>query len=151
PAAAIAHAGEHAWLMATEMRALDIDLSFAPVLDLKRGNRAIGDRAFHVDPEPVSALGLAYMRGMRSAGMAATIKHFPGHGSVLEDTHFDRAADRRALDELRRADLVPFADAIAAGAEAVMMAHVAYPLVDTHEAGYSKRWIEEILRGELQF
>jgi beta-N-acetylhexosaminidase len=133
------------------MRALDIDLSFAPVVDLKRGNRAIGERAFHAEPAPVSALGLAYLRGMRLAGMAATIKHFPGHGSVLEDTHFDNAADLRSLDELRRSDLIPFGDAIAAGAEAVMMAHVAYPNVDAHPAGYSRVWIEDILRAEYGF
>lgn len=151
PQKALAIAEEHAWLMATEMRALDIDLSFAPVIDLQRGNRAIGVRAFHADPAAVSALGLAYLRGMRMAGMAATIKHFPGHGSVLEDTHFDSAADPRSLDELRRSDLVPFADAIAAGAEAVMMAHVAYPGVDAHPAGYSHVWIGDILRGEYGF
>jgi len=148
---ALAIAEEHAWLMATEMRALDIDLSFAPVIDLKRGNRAIGERAFHTDPAAVSALGLAYLRGMRLAGMAATIKHFPGHGSVLEDTHFDSAADPRTLEELRASDLLPFADAIAAGAEAVMMAYVGYPLVDAHPAGYSRIWIDNILRGEYGF
>jgi beta-N-acetylhexosaminidase len=151
PQQAVAIAEEHAWLMATEMRALDIDLSFAPVVDLKRGNLAIGERAFHVDPAAVSALGLAYLRGMRLAGMAATIKHFPGHGSVLEDTHFDEAADPRTLEELRATDLLPFADAIAAGAEAVMMAYVAYPRVDAHPAGYSRVWIEDILRGEYGF
>ena len=151
PRHAIAIAEEHAWLMATEMRALDIDLSFAPVVDLKRGNLAIGERAFHTDPAAVSALGLAYLRGMRLAGMAATIKHFPGHGSVLEDTHFDAAADMRTLDELRATDLLPFADAINAGAEAVMMAYVAYPRIDAHPAGYSRIWIEDILRGEYGF
>src|SRR5678815_88622 len=150
-AQAIALAEEHAWLMATEMRALDIDLSFAPVLDLKRGNRAIGERAFHADPAVVSALGLAYLRGMRLAGMAATIKHFPGHGSVLEDTHFDRATDTRTLDVLRANDLMPFADAIGAGAEAIMMAHVAYPCVDKNPAGYSRVWIEDILRDDYGF
>jgi beta-N-acetylhexosaminidase len=151
PQQAVAIAEEHAWLMATEMLALGIDLSFAPVIDLKRGNRAIGERAFHADPVAVSTLGLAYLRGMRLAGMAATIKHFPGHGSVLEDTHFDSAADLRTLDQLRASDLLPFADAIAAGAEAVMMAHVAYPAVDVHPAGYSRVWIEDILRGEYGF
>jgi beta-N-acetylhexosaminidase len=144
-------AAEHAWLMAAEMRAIDIDLSFVPVLDLARGNRAIGERAFHADPMVVSELGLAYMRGMRLAGMAATIKHFPGHGSVLEDTHVDGATDARTLAELRSNDLLPFADAIAAGAEAVMMAHVAYPAVDALPAGYSCVWIEDILRGEYGF
>ena len=151
PAQALALAEEHAWLMATEMRALDIDLSFAPVLDLRRGNRAIGERAFHAEPAAVSALGLAYLRGMRLAGMAATIKHFPGHGSVLEDTHFDRATDSRTLDELQATDLLPFADAIGAGAEAVMMAHVAYPRVDANPAGYSRVWIEDILRDDYGF
>ena len=151
PQHALALAEEHAWLMASEMRAIDIDLSYAPVIDLRLGNRAIGERAFHTAPEIVSELGLAYMRGMRLAGMAATIKHFPGHGSVLEDTHFDSASDPRSLDELRRTDLVPFADAIAAGAEAVMMAHVAYPNVDPQPAGYSRVWIQDILRGELGF
>ena len=151
PKLALAVAEEHAWLMATEMRALDIDISFAPVIDLRRGNRAIGERALHTDPHVVSALGLAYLRGMRIGGMATTIKHFPGHGSVLEDTHFDSAADLRSLDELRATDLVPFADAIKSGADAVMMAHVAYPNVDAHPAGYSRVWIEDILRGEYGF
>jgi beta-N-acetylhexosaminidase len=148
---AIALAEEHAWLMATEMRAIDIDLSFAPVLDLARGNRAIGERAFDSSAAVVAELGAAYLRGMRLAGMAATIKHFPGHGSVLEDTHFDSATDPRTLDALRRDDLVPFAEAIEAGAEGVMMAHVAYPLVDAQPAGYSRVWIEQILRGEFGF
>src|SRR5450432_4157489 len=151
PHQALALAEEHAWLMATEMRAIDIDLSFAPVLDLKLGNRAIGERAFHTDPHVVSELGLAYMRGMRLGGMAATIKHFPGHGTVLEDTHVDSATDPRTLDQLRARDLLPFADAIAAGAEAVMMAHVAYPAVDAQPAGYSRVWIQDILRGEYGF
>jgi beta-N-acetylhexosaminidase len=151
PQRAIALAEEHAWVMASEMRALDVDISFAPVVDLARGNRAIGVRALHADPAVVSALGLAYLRGMRLGGMAATIKHFPGHGSVLEDTHFDNAADPRTLDELRETDLVPFADAIDAGAEAVMLAHVAYPAVDAAPAGYSRVWIEDVLRGELGF
>ena len=148
---AIAAAEEHAWLMASEMRAIGVDLSFAPVVDLARGNRAIGERAFDADPQVVSELAQAYVRGMHLAGMAATIKHFPGHGSVAEDTHFDTAIDPRALDELRETDLVPFADAIAAGAEAVMMAHVTYPAIDARAAGYSRIWIEDILRGELGF
>ena len=148
---AIALAEEHAWIMATEMRALDIDMSFAPVLDLARGNRIIGQRAFHADAGIVSALGMAYLRGMRIAGMAATIKHFPGHGSVLEDTHVECAVDLRTLDQMRAHDLQPFADAIAAGADAIMMAHVTYPAIDDHPAGYSRIWIEDILRNELGF
>jgi beta-N-acetylhexosaminidase len=151
PRSAISRTEEHAWLMASEMRAIGVDLSFAPVIDLARGNRAIGERAFHADPQVVSELAQAYLRGMRLAGMAATIKHFPGHGSIAEDTHFDTAVDPRPLDELRATDLVPFADAIASGAEAVMMAHIAYPAVDAHPAGYSRVWIEDILRSEMGF
>ncbi len=151
PKQAIELAEEHAWLMATEMRAIDIDISFAPVLDLARGNRIIGERSFDADPAVVSRLGLAYIRGMRLAGMAATIKHFPGHGSVLEDTHIESAVDQRSLDEIRATELVPFADAIAAGADAVMMAHVTYPSIDDKPAGYSRTWIETILRGEMKF
>jgi beta-N-acetylhexosaminidase len=151
PAAAVALAEEHAWLMASEMRAIGIDLSFAPVADLGRGNRAVGERAFASDPEAVSELTQAYLRGMRLAGMAATLKHFPGHGSVAEDTHFDAAIDPRPLDALRETDLVPFVDGIAAGAEAVMLAHVAYPAIDARPAGCSRIWIEDILRGELGF
>lgn len=151
PKRALELAEEHAWLMATEMRAIDIDISFAPVLDLARGNRIIGERSFDADPVIVSKLGLAYMRGMRLAGMAATIKHFPGHGSVLEDTHVESAIDRRPLDTIRATELIPFVDAVAAGADAVMMGHVTYPDVDAKPAGYSPIWIGEILRGEMDF
>ena len=151
PRGATELAEQHAWLMASELRSCDVDLSFAPVADLGLGNRAIGVRAFHPEPEIVSALTLAYVRGMRLAGMAATLKHFPGHGSVLEDTHFERARDARTLEQIRAADLVPFRDAIGAGAEAVMMAHVDYPEVEPAPAGYSRRWIVDILRGELGF
>src|SRR5688572_21754818 len=150
PVAALELAQEHAWLMASEIRATGVDLSFAPVVDLGRGNLAIGDRAFHDDPEIVAAFTRAYVAGMHEAGMAATLKHFPGHGSVLEDTHFDAAVDPRPLEVLRAEDLLPFEAGIAAGAEAVMMAHVSYPAVDADPAGYSKRWIE-VLRDELGF
>jgi beta-N-acetylhexosaminidase len=144
-------AREHAWLMASEVRASGVDLSFAPVVDLGRGNRAIGDRAFSADPDVVAAFTRAYVQGMHDAGMAATLKHFPGHGSVLEDTHVDDAIDDRPLEDIRRLDLVPFAAGIAAGADAVMMAHVVYPQVDRDPAGYSKRWIGDILRDEMKF
>ena len=88
---------------------------------------------------------------MHAAGMAATLKHFPGHGSVLEDTHFDDAVDPRPLEEMRALDLVPFVAGIEAKADAVMMAHVVYPAVAPEPAGYSPRWIEEILREEMGF
>jgi beta-N-acetylhexosaminidase len=149
--AALQLAREHAWLMASEVRATGLDLSFAPVVDLGRGNRAIGDRAFSADPQVVADFTRAYVEGMHAADMAATLKHFPGHGSVLEDTHFDDAVDPRSLDEIRALDLVPFVAGIDAGADAVMMAHVKYPAVDPDPAGYSRKWIEEILRGEMGF
>lgn len=158
PLAALEQAGEsaalaeqHAFLMASEVLACDVDLSFAPVVDLGRGNLAIGDRALSAEPQEVARLGLAYLRGMHAAGMAATLKHFPGHGSVREDTHFDAAVDPRPLDALRAADLLPFTLGIEAGAEAVMLAHVTYPAVDALPAGYSRRWIQDILREELGF
>ncbi len=144
-------AEEHAWLMANEVRASGVDLSFAPVVDLGRGNLAIGNRAFSDDPAVVAEFTRAYVRGMHAAGMAATLKHFPGHGSVKADTHFDDAVDPRTLDELRATDLIPFVAGIEAKADAVMMAHVAYPAVAPEPAGYSKRWIDEILRREMGF
>lgn len=151
PEAALVLAEQHAWLMASEVRASGVDLSFAPVVDLGRGNLAIGDRAFSADPDVVAAFTRAYVRGMHSVGMAATLKHFPGHGTVKEDTHVDDASDPRTLDELRALDLVPFVAGIDAGADAVMMAHVVYPQVAPEPAGYSPRWIGEILRGEMGF
>ncbi len=151
PEAALTLATEHAWLMASEVRASGVDLSFAPVVDLARGNRAIGDRAFSADPQVVAAFTRAYVQGMHSVGMAATLKHFPGHGTVLEDTHFDDAIDPRPLDVLRREDLVPFVAGIDAGADAVMMAHVTYPAVAPEAAGYSPLWINDILRQEMGF
>jgi beta-N-acetylhexosaminidase len=151
PARALALAEEHAWLMASEVRATGVDLSFAPVVDLARGNLAIGDRAFSPDPAIVAEFARAYVRGMHGAGMAATIKHFPGHGTVHEDTHFDVAVDDRSLDTLRAEDLVPFAAGIEAKAEAVMLAHVTYPQVAPEPAGYSPYWIRTILREEMGF
>lgn len=151
PEAALALAEQHAWLMASEVRASGVDLSFAPVVDLGRGNLAIGDRAFSADPQVVAAFTAAYVRGMHSVGMAATLKHFPGHGTVLEDTHFHDASDPRSLDELRALDLIPFAAGITAGADAVMMAHVVYPQVAPEPAGYSPHWIQQILREEMGF
>ncbi|MEN1973233.1 beta-N-acetylhexosaminidase [Luteimonas sp. MJ204] len=151
PAAALQRAREHAWLMASEIRASGVDLSFAPVVDLGRGNLAIGDRAFSDDPQVVAAFTRAYVEGMHEAGMAATLKHFPGHGSVREDTHFDDAVDDRPLDVIRAHDLVPFVAGIDAGADAVMLAHVVYPQVAPEPAGYSPLWINDILRTEMGF
>src|SRR5574337_666909 len=149
--AAIRVADEHPRLMAGDQGASGVDFSFAPVVDLARGNAVIGRRAFHADPAITSELAQAYVRGMHLGGMAAVLKHFPGHGTVGGDTHKVAATDPRSLDEIRRDDLLPFAQCIEAHVEAVMMAHVVYPAVDRRPAGYSKVWIGEILRGELGF
>jgi beta-N-acetylhexosaminidase len=150
PKGALEQAHDHAWLMASEVRASGVDLSFAPVVDLGRGNKAIGSRAFHADPQVVAEFTRAYVRGMHDADMAATLKHFPGHGTVAEDTHFDNATDPRPLEVLQAEDLVPFAAGIDAGADAVMLAHVVYPAVAPEPAGYSPRWIN-LLRQEMGF
>lgn len=146
PPAALQLAREHAWLMASEVRASGIDLSFAPVADLGCGNRAIGERAFSADPEVVASFVAAYVRAMHDAGMAATLKHFPGHGSVLEDTHYDVALDCRCMQDIRDGDLLPFQAGIDAGADAVMMGHVIYPEIAPEPAGMSRYWIEQVLR-----
>jgi beta-N-acetylhexosaminidase len=151
PEDAIRLAEEHAWVMSSELRASGVDFSFAPVVDLARGNAAIGLRAFHADPAVAAELGQAYVRGMHLGGMAAVLKHFPGHGSVAADTHKATAVDTRPLDVIRREDLLPFVEGMAAHAEAVMVAHVVYPEVDAQPAGFSSRWIKDILRSELGF
>jgi beta-N-acetylhexosaminidase len=140
------------WLMAVELRAVDVDLSFAPVLDLARGvSGVIGDRAFHRDPQIAARLGQAYGRGMRMAGMAATGKHFPGHGSVREDSHLTLPVDRRPFADIAAEDLVPFERLIQQGLPAVMTAHVVYPAVDPRPASFSRFWVTEVLRRQLGF
>lgn len=144
-------AQQHAYVMASEIIANGLDLSFAPVADLGRGNLAIGNRAFSAEPQTVAHFIEAYIHGMHQAGMAATLKHFPGHGSVLEDTHFNDANDPRTLAEISAIDLVPFRTGIHAGADAVMMAHVCYPNVVEQAAGFSEFWIQTVLKSDLGF
>lgn len=151
PQAALDLARQHAWVMASELRAMDVDFSFAPVLDLAGGNAAIGTRAFHADPTAVAELGKAYVHGMHEAGMAAVVKHYPGHGSVLADTHRTDAVDKQSLASLQERDLLPFRQTIAHGVEGVMMAHVKYSAVDAIPAGYSRRWIQDHLRRDMGF
>jgi beta-N-acetylhexosaminidase len=124
------------WLMASELLACGVDLSFAPVLDLRRGT-AIGDRAFHRDPATVGSLGSALMRGMRKAGMVATGKHFPGHGSVDVDSHVASPVDDRDYANLENHDLLPFTHAIRNGLGAIMAGHVVFPQVDALPACFS--------------
>ncbi|SDK29681.1 beta-N-acetylhexosaminidase [Pseudomonas delhiensis] len=139
------------WLMATEVLAVGLDLSFAPVLDLDHQRSAVvGSRAFEGDPERATRLAGAFIRGMHAAGMAATGKHFPGHGWAEVDSHVGIPEDERSLDEIRRRDLVPF-QRLAGELDAVMPAHVIYPQVDAGPAGFSRRWLQDILRGELGF
>ncbi|WP_324734636.1 beta-N-acetylhexosaminidase [Pseudomonas paeninsulae] len=139
------------WLMAIEVLAAGLDLSFAPVLDLDHQRSVVvGSRAFEADVPRVTQLAAAFIRGMSAAGMAATGKHFPGHGWAEADSHVAIPVDERSLEQIRTCDLQPFAQ-LSRQLAAVMPAHVIYPQVDDQPAGFSRRWLQEILRGELQF
>ena len=151
PRGAVALARGLGWLMAAELRAQGVDLSFAPCVDLDNGvSEVIGERAFHASADAVAQLAQAWMAGMREAGMAATAKHFPGHGAVVADSHHTLPVDRRPLEDLAP-DLTPYRRLIANGLPAVMVAHVLYPAVDSAPASLSSRWIRDVLRGELGF
>ncbi|NBB91630.1 MAG: beta-N-acetylhexosaminidase [Gammaproteobacteria bacterium] len=139
----------HGRVMAAEVLGHGVDLSFAPVLDLDRGSRVIGDRSMSPDPAAVADLGAHYIAGMKDAGMRCCGKHFPGHGSVTADSHDEVVIDERPLDELE-ADLAPFA-ALARRLDSVMMAHVCYPACDPEPAGYSRAWVVDTLRERLGF
>jgi beta-N-acetylhexosaminidase len=139
------------WLMATELRAVGVDMSFAPCVDLDYGaSSVIGDRAFHRDPRVVSELAIAFMGGMREAGMSACAKHFPGHGFVVPDSHVAMPVDRRPLVDMDE-DLTPYRRLIDNGVPSIMAAHVIFSEVDDQPAGFSRRWIQNELRGRLGF
>lgn len=149
--AAVRAATDCGWLMAAEVLATGIDISFAPVLDLDFGLSAvIGDRAFHRDPAAVIALAGAFIHGMNEAGMQATGKHFPGHGFVAADSHTDIPRDTRQIHELEADDLVPFRR-LASRLGGVMPAHVIYGQVAPEPAGFSRYWLQDVLRGALAF
>jgi beta-N-acetylhexosaminidase len=147
---AAAHAA--GYIIGAELAAHGLDFSFAPVLDLDYGaSSVIGDRALHYDPLAVGALAAALIGGLAQGGMGAVGKHFPGHGYAAADSHVAVPTDGRALSEILRKDLVPYAPAIQAGLAGVMPAHVIYPRIDAEPAGYSRVWLQDILRGKLGF
>jgi beta-N-acetylhexosaminidase len=147
---ALDFAYRHGRVMATELLLCGVDLSFAPVLDLGDRSVVIGDRAFADDPAIIIKLSDAYIGGMHDAGMAATGKHFPGHGSVEADSHTDNVCDPRPFELIEEADLKPFA-ALGGKLDAMMMAHVLYSAVDKKPAGYSPFWIRTVLRDRLAY
>ena len=138
--------------IAAELGAHGIDFSFTPVLDLDYGHSAvIGDRALHRNPNAVAHLACALCRGLREDGMAAVGKHFPGHGFVGADSHAEIPIDRRPLTVIERADLVPFGALVRLGIEGIMPAHVVFPAVDDAPAGFSRVWLQDVLRARLGF
>ncbi len=145
-------AQELGWLMAVELRACGLDFSFAPVIDLGiPQSRVIADRGFHAKPDVVSDLAFHWMKGVREGGMPAVGKHFPGHGSVVEDSHLEIPVDKRRFADLLMADLIPFERLIGHALEAIMPAHVIYEQMDSKAAGFSSFWLQEILRQRFGF
>lgn len=139
-------------IIAHELRACGLDLSFAPVLDLAvAGNLAIGTRAFAADPERVSTLGLALANGLRRGGFPAVAKHFPGHGSIRADSHVELPSDERALMQVRERDIVPFARWARARSGSIMTAHIRFPNIDADPVTFSPFWLRDVLRRRLGF
>jgi beta-N-acetylhexosaminidase len=141
-----------AYVIAAELAAHGLDFSFAPVLDLDYGTSSvIGDRALHFDPIAVAALGASIVQGFTDAGMASVGKHFPGHGFAAADSHTDVPRDERKTQDIFKKDVLPYEAAIKAGLAAVMPAHIIYANADSEPAGYSKYWLQQVLRGKLGF
>jgi len=139
------------YVLASELRACGVDLTFTPVLDLDWGESGvIGDRAFHRDPRVVSVLAKSVMHGLLLAGMANCGKHFPGHGFVKADSHVDIPVDKRSLKAILADDAKPY-EWMSTSLTSVMPAHVIYPKVDSHPAGFSRIWLQEILREKMGF
>jgi len=140
------------FVLATELRAHGVDLTFAPVLDVDfKRSSVIGDRAFHADPEIIAPLAQALVHGFNLGGMSSVGKHFPGHGHVRADSHHEIPVDDRSYVDIEQCDLIPFRRLIGAGLGAVMPAHVIYPQVDAQPAGFSSKWLKQILRKQLEF
>jgi beta-N-acetylhexosaminidase len=139
------------YVLAAELRACGVDLSFTPVLDLDYGESSvIGDRAFNRDPRVATLLAKSLMHGLLLAGMANCGKHFPGHGFVKADSHTEVPVDKRSLKAILAGDAKPY-EWLSTSLTSVMPAHVIYPKVDAAPAGFSKRWLQDILRAELGF
>jgi len=139
-------------LMALEVQAVGIDISFAPVLDINNISDVIGDRSFHREVDYVTELAEAFISGLHLVGMKATGKHFPGHGSVKADSHIDLPIDIRSKADIFQQDLMPFKQLIAKGkVDALMPAHVIFPEVDSQAVGFSRYWLQNILREQLGF
>lgn len=140
------------YILAAELRACDVDFSFTPVLDMDYGaSGVIGDRAFHSDPQAIAELAHCLLLGLKQGGMPTVGKHFPGHGFVKADSHLEIPVDDRSYADIEMADLIPFRQLVNFGLTAVMPAHVIYPKVDPNPAGFSARWLKDVLRGELNF
>lgn len=140
------------FVLAAELRTHGVDVSLAPVLDVDHGaSSVIGDRALHSDPTAVAELARALVQGFRQAGMSGVGKHFPGHGHVRADSHFEVPVDERAYAEMEASDLLPFRRLIGAGLGGIMPAHVIYPRVDSRPAGFSPVWLKRVLRNDLGF
>ncbi|EZQ11755.1 MULTISPECIES: beta-N-acetylhexosaminidase [unclassified Acinetobacter] len=150
PERSIELAEQCGWLMATEVLAVGIDFSFAPVLDLNDISDVIGDRAFAKNISDIIPLAQAFMQGMKRAGMATTGKHFPGHGSVKADSHIAAAVDTRSYAEIEAQDMQSFIQ-LQPQLDALMPAHVIYEKVDPNPAGFSQYWVQKVLRETLQF
>jgi beta-N-acetylhexosaminidase len=151
PLAAIDAATACGYVLASELRACGVDFSFTPVLDLDHGSSGvIGDRAFHRDARVVTLLAKSLMHGLLLAGMGNCGKHFPGHGFVKADSHVAVPVDRRTLKAILADDALPYG-ALSTSLAGVMPAHVVYPKVDHRPAGFSPRWLKDILRGQLGF
>ena len=140
------------YVLAAELRAAGVDFSFTPVLDMDYGTSCvIGDRAIHHEPEAIADLAHSLMSGLKSGGMHAVGKHFPGHGCIQADSHLELPVDQRAYADIEMNDMVPFRKMIDLGMIGIMPAHVIYPKVDSRPAGFSEVWLKKILRGELEF